>query len=358
MSAATNDISDPSTVHGTPQFGGFVEQGFTSYQGWHLMRDAAGLFLVATEQPGLLPGGFLDRRLLLPALGNNTDLVNVRTGKRLVQMLAGDTFTAADGPRPIYAVNNQEFGRSSTNATTGAARSIAGIFLCLDDEFPLTRCVAIIGPEGAAMAASILAPNTVPVYNAVITTIAAYAGTLTGTLTASATGAIGAQDTGVTLAAGMRVILPVITGGAGGATAAADSGPYLVVNPGGTGVKFVLTRPPEWYQGNVITPGASFKVDDVGTIWGGSEWRAFPATDALIIGTGDPAFWPRLWSAVATEASAITNAWIKVAGRVQATGLTGAHALYLSTCTAGAGNGAVTVGGTGADTYNVLSSNW
>jgi hypothetical protein len=337
--------------------GGYLNTGAQPLKGWFCGIRSDGTIEVAQEVPGYLGGGWATRSILTAPAGNNTDGINLETGIFSVLMLTGDEFKTTDGPRPIYAVSNQEFGRSPVNTTSGAARSIVGCFLALDPDRPTTYCIAWLGPEGIAMALGSQAQPqaATPTYDAVITTIAAYTGTLTGTLTASAAGAIGAQD-GVTLTPGMRVILPLVTGGAGGATVAADSGPYLVVSPGGAG-KFQLVRPPEYPQSGLIPEDFTVRIG-TGTVWSGIDWRAFPTAANKVVGTDDPHFWPRTWSALASVTVAITNAWIKDVNKVSGLNITSAHAFWASTLTAGAGTGAITYTGTAADQYATMAINW
>lgn len=346
--------------------GAKVTAGQTFNKGWSLMRSAAGLLQVATEVPGLLPGGFADRDLLTADPGNN-DFVNAETGIYSVDMsqLTGDYFLDTDGPLPIYAVDNQLFGKLAVNPSTGAARSIAGCFLRLDralytaNASQQSKCLAWVGPEGVAMAQGIVGNGLVaPTYRAVITSIAAYAGTTTGTLTASATGAIGAQD-GITLVAGDRVFLPKVTGGAGGTTAAADTGPWIVVNPGSASpaAKFVLTRPPEFYHGAKVPESFTVKIGSEGTNMAGWEWRAFPTTASKVIDTDDPVFYPRVQPYEYTIGTGLVaggglgNAafYLRQADSFTSTNKTGAHAFWASTITAGDGNGALVFTGTSSD---------
>jgi hypothetical protein len=122
---------------------------------------------------------------------------------------------------------------------------------------------------------------------AVATSIAAYAAS-NGTLTASANGAIGAQD-GITLAAGDVLFLQE---GLSNVTAA-DAGPYTVVNAGGAAAKFVLSRPSWWKHGALIAEGAEMAIGTEGTLFAGTMWRSFVATAAKVIGTDAPAFFPK-----------------------------------------------------------------
>ena len=122
---------------------------------------------------------------------------------------------------------------------------------------------------------------------AVATALAAYAGTGTGVLTASATGLIGAQD-GVTLAAGDLLLLPstVVTN-----VLAADTGPWVVTNPGGASAKYVLTRPTWYAHGSAIAPGTFLEVGGEGTKWQDSVWKP-KAPSGTVVDTGDGLFYP------------------------------------------------------------------
>ncbi len=120
---------------------------------------------------------------------------------------------------------------------------------------------------------------------AVVTSLAAYAGTTTGTLTASSNGAIGAQD-GVTLVAGDLVF---IEEGTTNLSAASDAGPYVVVSPGGAG-KYVLTRPSWWQTGATITPGQVIEIGGEGTLKGGTSWKTF-VVSGKVVDTDAPLFW-------------------------------------------------------------------
>lgn len=145
----------------------------------------------------------------------------------------------------------------------------------------------------------------------VITTIAAYSGSGTGTLTANATGAIGAQDTSETLLAGDLVFLPAVTGGAGGATVAKDSGVWEVVDPGGA-TKFKLTRPAQFMTGEKIKPAMDVKVK-FGTIWQGNVWKSFVGDAVEVVDTNDPKFYPRIFTKTGTLTNgslAMTALWL------------------------------------------------
>jgi hypothetical protein len=339
--------------------GDLVTVGQTFEEGWMLMRDGtAGTLQVATEAAGLLVGGFADRASYVASVSG--DVFNTLVGiySLVMSTLTGDSFTDTSAPAPLFAIDNNTFGALAYNPSTGAARSICGCFLRLDPK-DSARCIAWIGPEGVALAKGVAAyAAATPVCRAVITSIAAYAGTLTGTLTASATGAIGTQD-GVTLVAGDLVFLPLVTGGAGGATVAADSGPYVVVNPGSASpaAKFVLTRPTWWFHDANIPEAFTIKIGSEGTNWSGNEWRAFPATASKVIDTDDPHFWPRTQTYEYTigtgfvAGGGLGNAvfYLRQADSFTSTNKTSAHANWASTITTGAGGGALVFTGTASD---------
>ena len=135
-------------------------------------------------------------------------------------------------------------------------------------------------------------------------------GTTTGVLTATATGAIGAQD-GITLVAGDVVF---IQEGTTNLTAAADAGPWVVTNPGAVGVKYVLTRPDWWAHGGIMPLGQTIVIGGEGTgvtpAFAGTTWKTFEAK-GTVIDTTAPTFWPqemlRAVTLVAGTAAAITN---------------------------------------------------
>ena len=358
MTAAGTGVRIPRDIALSPlrQDGDQVTVGQTFSEGWMLMRDpTTGFLQTATEAAGLLVGGFADRDFYVAAVAG--DACNALVGIRSVDMstLTGDSFTDTSPPAPIYAINNNDFGAQQFNPSTGAARSIAGCFLRIDPHVS-TKCIAWIGPEGVALAKGTSAALP-PTARAVITSIAAYTGTLTGTLTGTANGALATQD-GITIGnlnLGDRLFLPLVTGGAGGATVAADSGLYMLAAKGGAG-KFQLTRPPEYYHDAFITEGLTIKILE-GTAWAGSEWRSFAASAGLLVDTGDPAFWPRTQTYEYTigtgfvAGGGLGNAvfYLRQADSFTSTNKTSAHANWASTITTGAGTGALVFTGTASD---------
>jgi hypothetical protein len=116
----------------------------------------------------------------------------------------------------------------------------------------------------------------------------AAAGSGTGILTASATGAFGAID-GVTLALGDQILIPM---GITNVRAAKDSGPWVVTTLGATGVKYVLTRPWWFYTGNSVTQGAQIRVGGAGNVFANTTW-VVTAVQGTVIDTTDPAIYCR-----------------------------------------------------------------
>lgn len=150
------------------------------------------------------------------------------------------------------------------------------------------------GPVGIALALAAIAagggstsaPNRA---RAVVTTLQAYGGTGTDTLTETGTTALSAAD-GVTLAVGDVVF---IEPGTTNLTGAVDSGPWTVAALGGSSAHWVLTRPSWFKTGAVMAQSQTIDIGGEGTKYAGSAWRSFAAKGSAVIGTNDPTFWPR-----------------------------------------------------------------
>jgi hypothetical protein len=138
----------------------------------------------------------------------------------------------------------------------------------------------------------------------------AYTGTLTGVLTASANGAIAAQN-GVTPAAGDLVLL---LEGATHIAANADAGLFQVTQPGTSGTPYILTRPAGWAHGAVIPVGSGVQIGGEDTLFGGAFFTAFCAKGS-VVDTTDPALYPDKVTQTVTLASgthaALTNVPIR-----------------------------------------------
>lgn len=153
-----------------------------------------------------------------------------------------------------------------------------------------------------------------PTVRAVVTSLGAYTASA-GTITVTATGALGTQD-GITVAAGDEVWLPEYTGTANASVnvAAADSGPYEIVTLGATGVSAVLRRPAWWAHGAPMPLGAAVKIAE-GTLFGRTVWDVGAAKGSTI-GTTDPAAYPR----------SVTRQVVLVAGHLAVTNIPIRHA--------------------------------
>ena len=164
-------------------------------------------------------------------------------------------------------------------------------------------------PELAATRASAFTARNVA------TSMAAFA-VASGVLTASANGALGAQD-GVTNAVGDVIVIPA--GTIGSATvSAADSGPWKLTAIGGASAKFTAVRPDWWTHGSYIVPGALIEIGGEGTLFAGTAWKTWAAGTA-VIGTDDPTLYPlRVTQQITLVAGtkAITNVPIRSTSKV------------------------------------------
>lgn len=202
-------------------------------------------------------------------------------------------------------------------------------------------------PELAASAGAVD-----PKVKAVATSLAAYTGTGTATLTGSANGAIGTQD-GVTLLVGDLIHLPT---GLTNVTAV-DSGPWMVQSLGGASAKYVLVRPGWLAFAAAIPQGLTFEVMQ-GTAWANSTWKA--TATAAICGTNDGAWYPRVVKgAQALTAGAATVSNLPIMSSAQCAVLdTTAAAAVKGVLTAGALNGSLALTGTTTDVLAYVITNW
>ncbi len=202
-----------------------------------------------------------------------------------------------------------------------------------------------------------------PVCKAVITDIAAF-NAANGTIRATAVGYIGDQDEFIVISADDRVFLPPLTGGAGGAVGGPNSGPYVVVDPGSASTVFVLERPAEYLQGSLIPEEITFTIGG-GANWGGNDWRAFPATAALLVGTGDPVFYPRTFQATHSVVNpattvAVTDFWLRETNRLSMVNSDSVTPWYVTGQTVGQGTGAFVIHcvSDGTDLFHTLAINF
>lgn len=279
MAANGNVVGAKDDVPGTSPLGAYVLTAETFYKNWVMARDAAGLLVEPTAIRTLLPGGYVDRSLLVAAVGSDTDQANVETGFFSVPMLSTSVFAASDAPLPIYFENNREFAKSNSN------RSVAGLFLFLDPARPTTHCIAWIGPEGAAIGKALerhIVAATRNVRGVVFNNQASLAAFTV------------ASDDGITYIENDRVMLV-------GQTTAEQCGIY-VVGVVAAGVA-PLTRAADMPAGARIPNGVVVEVA-AGTTYANSTWKATATTTGgWVVGTNDPVFYPKIYKQKVTLAS-------------------------------------------------------
>lgn len=266
---------------------------------------------------------------------------------------AADALTNADIGSLVFASDDN----TVTKTNGGGLRPIAGVFLgtYLPANSSTTRAIVQMGPSLLAGNSGLSQDQFMA--RGVITSIAAFTGSGTGTLTGSVNGAIGTQD-GLTLAVGDVVILPAVTGGAG-VIAAKDVGPYVVSAVGGASAKFVLTRPSWWLTGAEIPAGHPIEVYGVGTKWGGTAWKALCA-GALVVDTGDPLLYPQFekgTKALAAGTGSVTGLFAFTTSQPACTDTSNANALK-AVLTAGYGTGTLALTGTGTDVIAFVITNF
>jgi hypothetical protein len=167
-----------------------------------------------------------------------------------------------------------------------------GTYLVSANAIVNTYAVPMIFAQGATFtgtyASAFQAALTPYSARAVVTTLDAYGGSGTGTLTeTTAASGLGTQDGVATLAVNDIVFIPA---GLTNLTAAKDAGPWQIANLGSATVKWVLIRPSWWRTGSTMPLGAVIAMGGEGTAYQGHEWKSF-AAEGTVIGTSDPAFY-------------------------------------------------------------------
>lgn len=140
---------------------------------------------------------------------------------------------------------------------------------------------------------------------AVVTSLAAYTGSTTGILTASANGALAVQD-GVTPAVGDVL---AILDGTTNLTTASDAGFYTVTSLGGASSKWSMQRAPWWPTGGVMLPGSIVYVGSEGTQYGGTDIKNFSTKGQLVDGSA-----PQLYPGRVTVAITLVAGFKTVTG--------------------------------------------
>ena len=251
--------------------------GAKGYKGGVALVNSAGYLVNGVAGPGNVRVGTFYEDFDNSA-GSSALAVNIELDEEIwARWFANDTtapLAQADMLRDAYVLDDQTMTADSNNTIGGRVWGI---------DSKLGVLVQCTFAQGSADTSQSLVHDV----RAVLTSVATYVAAA-GVLTASATGAIGAQD-GVTLAEGDLVLLPTDK-----AATTSDAGPYIVTAPGGTGVKFVLTRP-DWYRtGSHQSSGQIITVRAEGTKYGGSEWKSLVAASTFVVDTTDGGFYPRL----------------------------------------------------------------
>lgn len=284
--------------------GSTVTAGQTFEVGWLLARDGTtGALQVVTEVPGLLPGGHADRAFYEAAVSGSRVLAETGIYSLDQSALSGDAFGDTDGPAPVYGVDNNTIGKLATNPSTGAQRSIFGLFLRYDAE--KGKAVVWYGPEGVAMARSLAASQGAAAHDVcrgIFTAIDASTTYAAGLLTGPANTAISAQD-GLTVAAGDVFFAQK---GTANLPAAAQVGPWQILQLGSGSTPWIACRPWWYASGSTVPVGYSLKIGPSGTgttpQFANTEWKSFAS---VVVDTGDPLFFPRRLAGSYTASSGV-----------------------------------------------------
>lgn len=286
--------------------GDAVTVGETFSAGWLLARDAsAGTLQLITEEVGLLPGGFATKDFETASVSG--DYCEANTGVFAIDQstLTGDAFTGISRPAPAYGVDNNTIGKLPVNPSTGAARSIVGLFLRVDRPLVGDKAIVWVGPEGVAMAEALLAAQaatTRDVCRGVFTAIDSGTTYSAGLLTGPADTAISSQD-GLTVAVGDIFFARK---GQANLPAAAQAGPWQILSLGSGSSQWVACRPWWYATGSTVPVGYKLEIGPSGTgatpQLANTEWKAFAS---VVVDTGDPLFWPKRQSGSYTAASGV-----------------------------------------------------
>jgi hypothetical protein len=300
-------VNDPDTVL-FPVLAASVLTLVHLYAGAMVSLDATGANLVdATSSTGPVVG-------VLRKEINNTGTTTVTGAEYMIgpfPMNSGagvDAVTAVNMFQDVYVIDDNTVGLTDG----GVGRPRAGYVCGFLGSQPIVM-IGVANPNAVAPGGTSLSATTAFTARMVMTSLAAaYVGSGTTTLTAAATGVIGAQD-GVTPALNDVMF---IQEGTTNIIAAKDAGPWQVTTLGAVGVKYVLTRPSWWTTGESIVPAKRIEIDGEGTVFASSEWKSFVAK-GKVIGTDAPVFWPRQITTsvvlVAGTAAAITTLPIRSA---------------------------------------------
>ena len=286
MTAATKDVvSDKLGTEETPDpalLAFPVEASTKIYAGTMVATNAAGNAVPAGTAGAVVIWGRCEKQVDNSS-GNAGDLV-VTVRKGPYYFAQDQSITQANIGQNAYAVDDSTVSLSDG----GGTRLLAGVIYPIGEtttSLATTSKVPVwLGlPNAYELSAGLTTSGSA---RNVVTSLAAYTGSGTATLTASANGAWATQD-GVTNAVGDLVF---IQGGTTNLTAAKDSGPWQISSLGSASAPWVLARPSWFANGAAIDPGVIVEIGGEGTAWAGTEWKSFVA-QGKVVGTDDPTFY-------------------------------------------------------------------
>jgi hypothetical protein len=218
-------------------------------------------------------------------------MVPVQRGIFYLAINADSTITKANFGASVFASNDAEVSLSDA----GGTRAFVGFIVDPAGDMapsPLSSQVGVLVGYPNPYALNPELGNLATQYKAraVVTSLQAYTGSGTGTLTQTALAAGWQVQDGVTNAVGDIVF---IQAGTTNLVAAFDSGPWQISVLGSASIKWVLVRPDWWTNASVMPLGAVLELDGEGTNYAGSSWKSFATQGAAVVGTNDPAFYIR-----------------------------------------------------------------
>ncbi len=279
-----------------------VEANTICYAGGFAAVDGNGWIVpagtaVAAAGSGL-PGAWKILGIFARQADNRTATTGGAANATQADVIQGAFYcnTPSSGADQILAANVGQLAYASDdNVATltdgGGTRAVLGPILAVAPNG--TVAVAIGTAVPYALAGETGAAGTAFYARAVVTSLQAYTGSTTGTLTETTNGAFATQDGIAAIAVGDVVIVPE---GLTNLVAASDAGPYEVQSLGSAGAKWVLTRP-SWWTGAMSQ--RAIDVGGEGTQWAGIPWRSFAAKGS-VVDTTAPSLFPQYWTKLVT----------------------------------------------------------